>query len=67
MIGYYILGGVLFLFLFGVTSIICDAIYNKEEDFIFVQKKLPQENFAKFIADNYIDADYDDMDENLGA
>jgi uncharacterized membrane protein len=59
MIGYCILGGILIVFLFGVTSIICDAIYNKEEDFIFVQRK-PKEDFAKFIADNYTDADYDD-------
>ena len=67
MIGYYILSGILFLFLLGVTSIICDTIFNKEEEeIVLVHRKPQEENFAKFIADNYTDADYDDVDEGLG-
>jgi hypothetical protein len=60
MIGYCILGGVLFLFSLGITSIVCDNIFNKEEDFVFIKKKPPQENFARFIAEDYTDANYDD-------
>ena len=66
MIGYYILGGILFLFCLGVISIICDALFNKEEEIVLVHRKTPEENFAKFIGDNYVDADYDDVNDGLG-
>ena len=67
MIGYYILGGILFLFCLGVTSIICDALFNKEEEIVLVHRKPPEENFANFIADKYSDDyDYDDVNDGLG-
>jgi len=67
MIGYCILGGILFLFSLGVTSIICDALFNKEEEIVLVHRKPPEENFVNFIADKYSDDyDYDDVDKGLG-
>lgn len=68
MLGYYILGCILFLFFIGVGSMICDMIFNKEEDIVLVQRKSQQENFTNFIADKYADTDYDydDVGDGLG-
>ena len=63
MEGYYILAGILFLFLIGIGSIVCDIIFNTEEEIVFIKKPIQQENFARFIADNYTD---DDDDKGLG-
>lgn len=63
MEGYYILSVILIIFFIGIISIICDMILNKEEEIIFKSKPAPQENFAKFIVDNYHD---DDDDRALG-
>ena len=63
MEGYYILAGILFLFLIGIGSIVCDIIFNTEEEIVFIKKPIQQENFARFIADNYSD---DDEDKGLG-
>lgn len=63
MEGYYILAGILFLFLIGIVSVVCDIIFNTEEEIVFIKKPIQQENFARFIADNYSD---DDEDKGLG-
>jgi hypothetical protein len=62
MEGYYILAGILFLFLIGIGSIVCDIIFNTEEEIIFIKKPIQQENFARFIADNYTDDDDKGLD-----
>jgi len=62
MEGYYILVGILFLFLIGIGSIVCDIIFNTEEEIVFIKKPIQQENFTNFIADNYMD----DEDTGLG-
>jgi len=60
MEGYYILGGILIVFFIGIISIVYDMVFNVEEE-IIIRNKLPQQqNFARFIADDYTDADYDD-------
>ena len=61
MEGYYILGGILFLFSLGMISLICDVLF-KEEDIIFMfkrKKKQPESDLAQFVADDY------DIDNNL--
>jgi hypothetical protein len=62
MEGYCILAGILFLFLIGIGSIVCDIIFNTEEEIVFIKKPIQQENFTNFIADNYMD----DEDTGLG-
>lgn len=55
------------MFCLGVTSIICDALFNKEEEIVLVHRKPPEENFVNFIPDKYSDDyDYDDADKGLG-
>ena len=60
MEGYYILGGILIVFFIGIISIVYDMVFNVEEEIIVRNKLTQQQNFARFIADDYTDADYDD-------
>ena len=62
MEGYYILAVILIIFFIGIISLICDMVFNIEETIVFTHKRAKQENFAKFIADNY----YDDDDKAIG-
>ena len=60
MEGYYILVGILTIFFIGIISIIYDMVFNVEEETIIRNKPAQQENLARFISDDYTDADYDD-------
>lgn len=60
MVGYCIVFGILFLFLFGSASLICDAIFNKEEEIVIrKQKPQPETDLAHFVSDDY------DIDDEL--
>jgi hypothetical protein len=53
--GYYIISGILFLFLFGSVSIICDIFLNQEEKEIVIRKRVtqPEDSPAQFLSDDY--------------
>ena len=55
MAGYYIISGILFLFLFGSVSILCDIFLNQEEKAIVIRKRKsqPEASPAQFLSDDY--------------
>jgi hypothetical protein len=55
-IGYCIVSGVLFLFIFGITSIVVDMILNKDKD-IIIRKRIPKPevNTTQFVSDDLMD------------
>jgi hypothetical protein len=55
-IGSCIVSGVLFLFIFGIASIVIDMILNKDKD-IIIRRKIPKPevNAARFVSDDLMD------------
>jgi hypothetical protein len=54
MVGYYIVSAVLFFFFIGSISIVCDMLWNKEEEIIIrksIQKS--ENNLAQFVSNDY--------------
>ena len=60
--GYCIVSGVLFLFIFGIASIVIDMIFNKDKD-IIIRRTIPKPevNTTQFVSDDY-EIDDDLMD-----
>lgn len=61
MIGYYLVSGVLFLFLIGSGSIICDMFLNKEEVITIRKPTQKQESSLEQLISNDYDIDNDLM------
>jgi hypothetical protein len=55
MAGYYIISGILFFFLFGSVSIVCDMFLNQEEKEIVIKKRAtePESSPTQFLSDDY--------------
>jgi hypothetical protein len=63
MAGYYIISGILFLFLFGSVSILCDIFLNQGKKEIVIRKRAtqPEASPAQFLSDDH-EIDNDSFD-----